>query len=84
LREYGLDLPTNLSLTTAASAQHAANAMQAAMAAIQQAYQDLADPPTMASEAAAKAKTSGGTVPTYLTNEIANYQAGLNRLLGGS
>jgi hypothetical protein len=83
LREYGLNLPTNLSLATAASAQHAANAMQAAMASIQQAYQDLADPPTMASEAAAKAKTSGGNVPTYLTNEIANYQAGLNRLLSG-
>ena len=31
----------------------------------------------------AKAQSSGGGVPTYLTNEIANYQAGLNRLLGG-
>ncbi|MEI9892243.1 MAG: hypothetical protein WDN45_18885 [Caulobacteraceae bacterium] len=36
LREYGLDLPTNLDLSTAASAQHAANALQAAMSAVQQ------------------------------------------------
>ena len=35
-------------------------------------------------EAAAKAQSSGGTVPTYLTNELANYQAGLNRLMSGS
>ncbi len=84
LREYGLDLPTNLDLSTAASAQHAANALQAAMSAVQQAYQDLANPPTMAQESLAAQQGSGGTVPTYLTNEISNLQAGLDRLTGGS
>ncbi len=83
LREYGLSLPTNLDLSSASSAQHAANVLQAAMSAVQQAYQDLANPPTMASEAAANAQSSGGTVPTYLTNEISNLQAGLDRLTGG-
>jgi hypothetical protein len=81
LREYGLDLPSNLNLTTAANAQHASNAIQAAMVQIKTAYQDLVTPPTMASEQAAQASSSGGSVPTYLTNEIANYQAGLSRLL---
>ena len=55
-----------------------------AMSAVMQAYQDLASPPTMASEALAAAQNTGGSVPTYLTSEIANLQAGLNRLTGGS
>ncbi|MGZ3313420.1 MAG: hypothetical protein ACXU8Q_04585, partial [Caulobacteraceae bacterium] len=84
LREYGLDLPTNLDLSTAASAQHAANALQAAMSAVMSAYQDLASPPTMASEALAAAQNTGGAVPAYLSSEIANLQAGLSRLTGGS
>ena len=83
LREYGLNLPTNLDISTQTSAQTAANALQAAMSFVQQAYQDLATPPTMASEAAAAAKTTSGSVPTYLTNEISNLQAGLSRLQAG-
>jgi hypothetical protein len=84
LREYGLDLPTNLDLSTATSAQHAANALQAAMSAVMSAYQDLANPPTMASEALKAEQNAGGAVPTYLSNEISNLQAGLARLTGGS
>lgn len=84
LREYGLNLPTNLDLSTPADAQHAANALQAAMSAVMSAYQDLANPPTMASEALAAAQNSGGTVPAYLSSEIANLQAGLSRLTGGA
>ena len=83
LREYGLDLPTNLDLSTPTNAQHAANALQAAMSAVMSAYQDLASPPTMASESLAAEQNAGGSVPTYLTNEIANMQAGLARLTGG-
>jgi hypothetical protein len=83
LREYGLDLPTNLNLSTTADAQHASNAIQAAMFAVQSAYKDLVTPPTLASEQAAAQQSSGGTVPTYLTNEIANYSAGLARLTAG-
>jgi hypothetical protein len=83
LREYGLNLPTNLNLSTTASAQHASNAIQAAMSAIQKAYQDLVSPPTRASEQAAAQQSSGGSVPAYLTAEIANYSAGLQRLTAG-
>jgi hypothetical protein len=82
-RDYGLQLPTSLDISTVAGAKAAASALQSAMFTVQRAYQDLVNPPTLASEAAAKAQSSGGSVPTYLTNEIANYQAGLNRLLGG-
>ena len=78
-----MDLPSNLSISTAASAQHAANAIQAAMSAVQHAYQDLATPPTMAAEAAAAAQNQTGSVPPYLTSEISNLKAGLARLTGG-
>jgi hypothetical protein len=84
LREYGLNLPTNLDLSTTTSAQHAANTLQAAMSAVMSAYQDLASPPTMASESLAAEQNAGGTAPTYLTNQIANLQAGLARLTGGA
>ena len=84
LREYGLSLPTNLDLTTAAGAQAAVVALDAAIGTVQQAYQDLVSPPTMASEQAAQASNETGSVPAYLTAEIANYQAGLDRLTGGS
>jgi hypothetical protein len=83
LREYGLNLPTNLDISTQTNAQTAANALQAAMTFVQQAYQDLASPPTMASEAAAAAKTTSGSVPAYLTAEVSNLQAGLARLQAG-
>jgi hypothetical protein len=79
-----MNLPTNLDLSTAANAQHAANALQAAMSAVMSAYQDLATPPTMASESLAAEQNAGGTAPAYLTNEISNLQAGLARLTGGS
>jgi hypothetical protein len=83
LRNYALDLPSMLSIATPAQAQAAVSALSAAIYTVQGAYQTLINPPTLASEAAAKAQTSSGSVPAYLTNEIANYQAGLNRLLGG-
>jgi hypothetical protein len=83
LREYGLNLPTNLNLSTAANAQHASNAIQASMFAVQKAYQDLVSPPTRASEQAAAQQSSGGSVPAYLTAQIANYAAGLQRLTAG-
>jgi hypothetical protein len=83
LREYGLNLPANLTLRDATSAQHASNAIQAAMYAVKQAYQDLVKPPTMASEQAAAAQSNPGAVPAYLTAQIANYKAGLARLMSG-
>jgi hypothetical protein len=82
LREYGLNLSSSLNISTQAGAKQAVTTLQAAIGVVQQAYQDLVSPPTLASEAAAQAQN--GTAPAYLTAEIANYQAGLNRLTGGS
>jgi hypothetical protein len=83
LRSYGLYLPPSLSIGTAAGLAAASTALSTAMASVRQAYQDLANPPTLASEAQAKAQSSAGAVPAYLTAQIANYQAGLSRLMGG-
>ena len=55
------------------------------MGVVRRAYQDLvtaASPPNPAAAAAANGKT--GTVPQYLTNELANLTAGLQRLTGGN
>jgi hypothetical protein len=82
LREYGLNLSSSLNLSTQAGAKQAHTSLVAAMGVVKQAYQDLANPPTLASEALAKA--AHGAAPAYLTAELANYQAGLNRLLAGS
>ncbi len=81
MRQYGLNLPSNLSLSSTDNAQQAANAIQSAMYAVKKAYQELVTPPTMASEQAAKTSSDPGSVPTYLTNQIANYSAGLQRLM---
>jgi hypothetical protein len=59
------------------------------MGVIRKAYQDLvtaATPVNPAQAAANAAAASGktGTVPQYLTNELANLQAGLARLTGGN
>ena len=84
LREYGLNLTSSMNISTTASAQSASNILTTAIAAIQQAYQDLVNPPTLASEEQAQAQNSAGTAPAYLTAELANYQAGLSRLTAGS
>lgn len=78
---YGLSLPSTLNLNSTASIAAAKTALTSASGTIAGIYLDLTTPP--------KSKTSGntsltGTVPAYLQAEIANYQAGLDRLTGGS
>ena len=78
---YGLGLPTNLTIDDELERKHALAEIGGAMGVIRKIYTDLkaaALPP--AAQAAAKAAT--GPVPAYLTNQIANYQAALNRLGG--
>jgi hypothetical protein len=50
------------------------------MSQVQAAYQELVTENTPKS---AQSSASSGTVPAYLQAQIANYQAGLSRLLGG-
>ena len=74
---FALGLSSTLALDTPADAQAASKALAAAIATVKNGYTVLTRPP------APKASASG-PVPTYLTNQLANYTAGLNRLTGGA
>lgn len=79
---WGLKLNPSMDLSTTVSAKAASAAMLAAMSTIRSAYNSLKTASQPA--AAAKPGKTGGTVPAYLTSQIASYQAALNRLTGGS
>lgn len=76
----GLNLTSALNLSTKDSIATAKGVLDQALQTIQKAYQDLVNkgqPPQNPAAASAS-----GPVPTYLSNEIANYQAALQRLTG--
>ncbi len=73
---YSLSLPSSLSIGTSNDVKQAQAALQLALSTVRTIYGDMTTPPA-ASSTAAKAP------PTYLTNEIAQYQAALNRLTSG-
>ena len=82
---YGLGLSNNLNLTDPAQITHALAQISAAMGVVRRAYQDLVAAATPKSNLPPQAAASAnGPVPTYLTNQIANLQAGLARLTGGT
>lgn len=71
---FGLDLAASLNLTTAGSIATAQEKLKTALSTLRSAYAAL-DP------SAAK-KGATGTAPAYITAQIANYQAALDRLTG--
>jgi hypothetical protein len=75
---YGLKLDNDLNLSTPAGIKAAMANLQDAMTVIRNAYRDL--------EAASKpeVKAPTGPAPAYLTSQIANYTAALNRLTGAA
>lgn len=79
---YGLKLAGSYDLTTTDGAKAASDALLAAMSSIRSAYTYLksGDEPA----ATQNPGKTGGTVPQYLTDQIASYQAALDRLTGGS
>jgi hypothetical protein len=77
---YGLGLDSSINLSDKTSITHAQSILQLALTKIKNAYQGLV---TAATPASAKPQAITGTVPAYLTAQIANYQAGLDRLTGG-
>lgn len=81
---YGLQLPPELDLSSDAGRKNAATVITRAMSQIRTAYREVADKAMGVdnSSSAASGKT-GGTAPKYLTDQLANYQAALNRLTGG-
>ncbi len=74
---YALGLSGTYSLSDPASAKAAFNALAVAVTAVQKAYTDLSAPPPTPGK-------TGGTVPAYLTAQIAEYQNALARLTGSS
>jgi hypothetical protein len=83
---YGLSLPANLNLSSADQVNHALAELAAAQGVIRTAYKDLqtASTPKAVLDAQAKAAAiASGKVPAYMTAQIANYQAALDRLTGG-
>jgi hypothetical protein len=83
---YGFSLDTNLDLTDDAGRKVATAALTKALSAVRSAYREMADKANgvVAATSTTSSGKTGGTVPTYLTNQIANYQAALDRLTGGS
>jgi hypothetical protein len=69
----GLNLPTGLNLSSAASIKTATTALALASAKIQNAYQSLANPTSSAASTTSQPSQ-------YITNQIANYQSALSWL----
>jgi len=81
---YGLQLPPELDLSSEAGRKNATMVITRALSQVRSAYREIADAALgIKSDTGASSGKSGGTVPTYLTNQISNYQAALDRLTGG-
>ncbi len=80
---YGLKIDTSLNLNSKASIAAATAALQSAMNVVVTAYGDMKRA-AMPKSTTPPTTNPTGTVPTYLTNQIANYQAALSRLTSGS
>ncbi|WP_269716453.1 hypothetical protein [Caulobacter sp. NIBR2454] len=77
---WGLQLAQSYDLTDKLDLKEAKDAVTKAMTTIQRAYRELLNPPAAIAESAGK---QGGTVPAYLTKQIASYQNALAKLTGG-
>jgi len=80
---YGLGLASDINLSDDAQISHALAEVTTAQGVIRTAYKNLvaaASPKTAAQSAA----TTTGSVPAYMTAQISNYQAALDRLTAGS
>lgn len=76
---YGLKMPRDLSLSSKDDIKASIDKLTMAMSVLRNAYRDL----EAGSKPATEQKKADGPVPAYLRNQLANYQAGLNRLTGG-
>lgn len=81
---FALELPSRMDISTKDGALAASEALTEALSKIQRAYRELTiDPALQDLLAGPKAGKRGGTVPAYLSAQIANYSAGLERLQSG-
>lgn len=79
---FGLGLEADLRLDSAVEIAHAQADIATAMGVIRKAYKDLVAQATPQSDTPAASAPITGTVPQYLQNQLANYQAALARLGG--
>ncbi len=85
---YGLKLDRDLKIDTPEAIKLTTEDIQIAMSTVRTAFRAIAtglNPTETAAQAAKEAKVQKAqtAVPAYLTKQMANYQAGLNRLTGG-
>lgn len=85
---YGLKLDRDLKIDTPEAIKLTTEDIQTAMSTVRTAFRAIAtglNPTEAAAQAAKEAKVQKAqtAVPAYLTKQMANYQAGLNRLTGG-
>ncbi|MDO8323322.1 MAG: hypothetical protein Q7T23_10315 [Phenylobacterium sp.] len=80
---YGLGLDKAMNLSNAEEISHAKAELASALNVIRTAYKDLKEAATPEAQRKAEKAKATGNVPAYLTNQIANYQAALDRLGGG-
>jgi hypothetical protein len=73
---YSLSLPSSLNLGSSNDIKRTQSALQLALSTVRTIYTDMTTAPP-------KDSSSSGSVPKYLTDQIAQYQAALNRLTGG-
>lgn len=81
-KPMGLSFNTSLNLNSTTNIATAISSIQATMQKVQSVYTYLSNGDPQPSKS--KTGSSSGAAPTYLTNEISNYQAALSRLTGGS
>ncbi len=82
---FALELPKVLDISSKEAALKTLDALSAAQSKVQRAWRDLTMDPALRNllEGGPQAGNRGGTVPAYLSAQLANYSAGLQRLNAG-
>lgn len=84
-KTFAMELPARLRIDDEISAAAAAEALTSAMSTVQRAYRDLTlDPALKQLLKDGAERRATGPAPEYLTNRLANYTAGLQRLQAGA
>jgi len=81
---YGLNLSNDMNLNSKDAITQAQSAIQAAITTVVNAYNDMKQAAMPKSKTPTNNVNPTGAVPSYLTNQISNYTAALQRLTGGS
>jgi len=83
LKLFGLGLDSGLNINDVSALADTKELIAAAMRNVRSAYRYLRYGDQSTDDSSTPGK-KGGTVPAYLTNQLANYQAALSRLTGGA